>query len=250
MNATARLCARRLGWSWRSCASAEPKGAPGNLQAWARDVRYRRLCAWRERGRAHRGRAYRERPGGDDPLSSGGLARVGARCWGWARARVGWSVRCWELPAQQTAAYCARGVSGGARTRVTSATTYARGRVRNGLVEALAAVHPAAEANVLRTAICCVRRPSCSTVSSRMRWKGVEHSDRALGRAAGSACAAGGRAPGGACRGHLRAAGGRACGRALALGARGGRAELHVGGHVGAVIEDGLLSMVKLPPRR
>ncbi|MBA3808202.1 MAG: hypothetical protein H0X28_07390, partial [Solirubrobacterales bacterium] len=35
----------------------------------------------------------------------------------------------------------------------------------------------------------------------------------------------------------------------LALGARGGRAELHVGGLVGAVIEDGELRMVKLAPR-
>jgi hypothetical protein len=35
----------------------------------------------------------------------------------------------------------------------------------------------------------------------------------------------------------------------LALGARGGRAELHVGGQAGAVIEDGVLEMVRLPPR-
>jgi hypothetical protein len=35
----------------------------------------------------------------------------------------------------------------------------------------------------------------------------------------------------------------------LALGRRGGRAELHVGGQAGAVIEDGVLTMVRLPPR-
>ena len=35
----------------------------------------------------------------------------------------------------------------------------------------------------------------------------------------------------------------------LALARRGGRAELHVGGLVGAVIEDGHLRMVRLPPR-
>ncbi len=38
-------------------------------------------------------------------------------------------------------------------------------------------------------------------------------------------------------------------GEILALAARGGRAELHVGGLVGAVIEDGRLRMVRLPPR-
>jgi hypothetical protein len=38
-------------------------------------------------------------------------------------------------------------------------------------------------------------------------------------------------------------------GEILALARRGGRAELHVGGLVGAVLEDGRLRMVKLPPR-
>ena len=36
----------------------------------------------------------------------------------------------------------------------------------------------------------------------------------------------------------------------LDLAERGGRAELHVGGLVGAVIEDGRLRMARLPPRR
>ena len=35
----------------------------------------------------------------------------------------------------------------------------------------------------------------------------------------------------------------------LALGRRGGRAELHVGGRAGAVIDGGALRMVRLPPR-
>ena len=36
----------------------------------------------------------------------------------------------------------------------------------------------------------------------------------------------------------------------LELDGRGGRAELHIGGGVGAVVEGGLVEMVKLPPRR
>jgi hypothetical protein len=35
----------------------------------------------------------------------------------------------------------------------------------------------------------------------------------------------------------------------IELGRRRGRSELHVGGRAGAVIEDGVLGMVKLPPR-
>jgi tRNA(Ile)-lysidine synthase len=38
-------------------------------------------------------------------------------------------------------------------------------------------------------------------------------------------------------------------GEILELAARGGRAELHVGGNAGAVIEGGVLRMVRLPPR-
>jgi len=36
----------------------------------------------------------------------------------------------------------------------------------------------------------------------------------------------------------------------IELGRRRGRSELHVGGRAGAVIEDGVLGMVKLPPRK
>ena len=42
---------------------------------------------------------------------------------------------------------------------------------------------------------------------------------------------------------------GERVGELLALGQRGGRAELHVGGLAGAVIEDGSLSMRLLPER-
>jgi hypothetical protein len=35
----------------------------------------------------------------------------------------------------------------------------------------------------------------------------------------------------------------------IELGRRRGRSELHVGGRAGAVIKDGVLEMVKLPPR-
>ena len=38
-------------------------------------------------------------------------------------------------------------------------------------------------------------------------------------------------------------------GEILALARRGGRAELHVGANAGAVIEGGVLGMVRLPPR-
>jgi len=38
-------------------------------------------------------------------------------------------------------------------------------------------------------------------------------------------------------------------GEILALGSRSRRGELHLGGQAGAVIADGMLEMVRLPPR-
>ena len=48
---------------------------------------------------------------------------------------------------------------------------------------------------------------------------------------------------------YVPQAGGRV-GEILELDERGGRAELHIGGGVGAVVQGGVLEMVKLPPRQ
>ena len=42
---------------------------------------------------------------------------------------------------------------------------------------------------------------------------------------------------------------GERVGELIELGRRGGRRELHLGGQAGAVIQGGVLEMVKLPPR-
>jgi len=150
----------------------------------------------------------------------------------------------------QTAAYCeARGLRW-CEDESNRDVQYARTRVRHGLLAALRAVHPAAEANVLRTAallreetelldglveealqgrrsISIVRLAEMPTALARMVV--VRLAEDAAGTYVPQA---GERVP-----------------EILALGARGGRAELHVGGRAGAVIEDGVLAMVKLPPR-
>ena len=78
--------------------------------------------------------------------------RGGGRCWGWPPARGGWSGRCWGSRASRPPPTAvARGLAL-ARGREQRERAYARGRVRQGCVPALRAVHPAAEANVLRTA--------------------------------------------------------------------------------------------------
>ena len=95
-SATARRCAS----SWASsCERRAAGGPPASSRASdggaATCRRGRASCATREAERAgrrarraDRHRAHRQRPGRDDPLPAGRLARAGGRCWGWPPARA------------------------------------------------------------------------------------------------------------------------------------------------------------------
>jgi tRNA(Ile)-lysidine synthase len=127
---------------------------------------------------------------------------------------------------------------------------YARARVRNGLLPALDAVHPAAQANVLRTSellreetelldgLVDAELDGLDSVSierlgqlptALQRLVAIRLAEQAAGTFVPQA---GERVP-----------------ELLALGQRGGRAELHVGGLVGAIVQDGRLRMVQIEPR-
>ncbi len=150
---------------------------------------------------------------------------------------------------EQTAAYCeARGLAW-REDASNEDERFARARVRKLLVPALREIHPAAEANVLRTA--------------RLLGEEAELLDalveRELGDGEGIGLARLAELPPALARMIVvrlaeRAAGtyvpqaGERVGELLALGARGGRAELHVGGFAAAVVEDGVLSMRRLAP--
>jgi tRNA(Ile)-lysidine synthase len=259
----ARLC-EALGVELRVVRERRPAGelggatdarVAGNLQAWARAVRYR---------------AAGEVAGERDALIASGhtasdqvetiLYRLAASPG--RRALLG------MLPSdrtesgqplvrpllgvtrEQTAAYCrARGLQW-REDESNEDTEYARARVRLGLVPALRAVHPAAEANVLRTAR--LLREEAELLDAlvgdelaggrRIAIERLKQLPPALARlvvvrlaeeAAGT---------------YVPQAGARVD-ELLALGRRGGRAELHLGGSASAVIEHGELRMVKLPPR-
>ncbi len=151
---------------------------------------------------------------------------------------------------EQTGAYCtARGLA----WRVDESNEderYARTRVRHGLVPALCAVHPAAQENVLRTAFLLREETELLDelvarelgASRRIAIARLREMPAALARLVVVRLAEG------AAGTYVPQAGGRVE-EILALGRRGGRAELHVGGQAGAVIVDGMLEMVRLAPR-
>ncbi len=160
------------------------------------------------------------------------------------------------LTRQDTAAYCQELKLAWHEDSSNDSELYARARVRHGLVKALDAVHPAAQANVLRTAALLGEETELldALVDAELGGRASIAIER-LGELAPAlrrlvvirlAEQAGG---------ELAPRAGERVEEILALGApsrgqaRGGRAELHVGGLASAVIEDGELRMVAIQPR-
>jgi len=246
----AALC-ERLGVELRVVRARAPaEGTSGNLQAWARELRYDAAA-----------RAAHEL----DALVAAGhtasdqvetilyrlAASPGRRALLGMRPREGDLVRpLLGLTREQTAAYCsARGIVW-REDESNDDATYARTRVRAGVVPALRSVHPAAEANVLRTAA--LLREEAEVLDELLDAELAGEASIATARLAELPAALARlvvvRLAEDAAGTYVPQAGGRVA-EILALAARGGRAELHVGGLAGAVIEHGRLRMVRLAPR-
>jgi tRNA(Ile)-lysidine synthase len=280
------LCAR-LRVSLRVLRAERPGGegggagrSAGNLQAWARDVRYAAALRIALQIDAH---AHARVPTALVAAGHTATDQVETILYRLAaspgrRALLGMSAREGQLvrpllgvTREQTAAHCIeRGLTW--RDDLSNdSDVYARARVRHGLLPALRAVHPAADANVLRTAE--LLREETQLLDGLV--------DAELGGGDGGGRSGGGRGEGGArgapadsialdrlaalhpalarlvlVRLAERAAGpgafvpqaGDRVGEILALARRGGRAELHIGGLLAAVIGDGRLRMVKIAP--
>ncbi len=282
------LC-ERLGVALEVVHAPRPPDT-GNLQAWARELRYG------EATRLAREIDARERPGdarelgrvGEQPGRAGTVVATGHTATDQVetilyrlaaspgrRALLGMAPRegrvarpLLELTREQTADYCrARGLAW-REDASNDSELYARARVRNRVVPAFDAVHPAAQENVLRTAQ--LLREEAVVLDALI--DAEMERDRAAPRGAPDGhCGEPGGEPSVAIErlqelppalarlvvvrlaeqtagAYVPQAGARV-GEILALARRGGRAELHVGGLVGAVLEGGRLRMVKLPPR-
>jgi tRNA(Ile)-lysidine synthase len=226
--------------------------AQGNLHAWARELRY---SAAEQLGL---------RLGPDARIATGHTstdqvetilyrlaASPGRRALLGMEHRSGRLIRpLLDTSREQTAAYCRESGLAWREDPSNDDPSFARSRVRHSLLAALETVHPAASENVLRTAELLREEGACLDHLVNSELEGREEVDldrlQALPAALVRLLVI-----------HLaeRAAGtfvpqaGQRVDELLALGARGGRAELHVGGLVSAVIDDGRLRMRKIAPR-
>ncbi len=149
----AALC-ERLGVALTVERARVPDGA-ANLQAWARDVRYG-AAARRALRRGARVAAGHTATDQAETILHRLAASPGRRALLGMPARDGLLVRpLLDLEREETAAYCrARGLAWreDASNELGSSSSYTRARVRHETLPALRAVHPAAEANLVRTA--------------------------------------------------------------------------------------------------
>jgi tRNA(Ile)-lysidine synthase len=154
------------------------------------------------------------------------------------------------LTREQTAEYCRERSLPWREDASNDSPSYARARVRHGLLPALDAIHPAARANVLRTSE--LLREETLLLDSLVEAELADRTSIPLERLRELPPALQRlvviRLAEEAVNTFVPQAGERVK-EILALGQRGGRAELHVGGLASAVVEGGLLRMVAIPPR-
>ena len=244
----ATLC-ERLGVPLQTVRAARPP-EPGNLQAWARDVRYDAALALATPldGLIATGHTASDQA---ETILYRLAASPGRRALLGMAARERRVIRpLLVLGREETAAYCRERRLPWSEDESNLSERYARNRVRLQLLPQLRAVHPAAESNLVRTAqllreetelldglVDAELAGGANVALSRLEAMPAALARLVVVRLAEQA------------RGALVPQAGDRVAEILALGRRGGLAELHVGGGVGAVVRDGLLSMVRLPPR-
>jgi tRNA(Ile)-lysidine synthase len=243
------LC-ERLGVELEVVRAKRAPGASGNLHAWARELRYAAATSLAETHEALIATGHTASDQVETILyrlasSPGRRALLGMP------ARDGRLVRpLLGLTRQATGDYCRELKLAWREDSSNDSERYARARVRHGLLVALDAVHPAAQANVLRTAE--LLREETELLDALVDGELAGGDSIAIERLR--------KLPPGLARlvvirlaervaGTFVPQAGERVAEIVALAARGGRAELHVGGLASAVIEDGELRMVAISPR-
>ena len=229
--------------------TADPaeRAGEGNLQAWARELRYRAAHTLAQGDGAVIATGHTA----SDPVETvlyRLAASPGRRALLGMPAHQGGVVRpLLGVTREQTASYCRERELTWREDESNADPAYARTRVRTDVVPAMRSVHPAAEANVLRTAE--LLRAEAEVLDSIV--------ERELGGRTMIALARLRELPPALARllvvrlaehaagDHVPQAGARVS-ELLELDERGGRAELHIGGLLGAVVQGGMLEFVRL----
>jgi tRNA(Ile)-lysidine synthase len=228
----------------------------GNLQAWARELRYEaaeRLAATLDGdGDGERAAIATGHTASDqvETILYRLAASPGRRALLGMAPREGRIVRpLLDVTRERTAAYCrARGLAW-REDESNVDERFARVRARERVVPALRELHPAAERNVLRTAR--LLREEAELLDRLIEAELGGEARIALTRLAEMPPALARmvlvRLAEQAVGGYVPQAGERVA-ELLALGARGGRAELHLGGRACAIVADGVLTIRRLAP--
>jgi len=243
------LCAQ-LGVQIEVVRAEREPDASGNLHAWARELRY---GAADELAARHDALIVAGHTATDqvETILYRLAASPGRRALLGMPAREGRLVRpLLGVTREQTAAYCTERGLAWREDESNDLLLYARARVRHGLLPVFEEIHPAARANLLRTAALLREETELLDALVDAELKGeaniaverLRELPAALARLVVVQLAedAGGT--------FVPQAGERV-GEIVALGERGGRAELHVGGLVAAVVEGGELRIRRIEPR-
>ena len=237
----AALCAG-LGVPARVVRAHRPPEAPGNLHAWARDVRYAEATRLAAPGDALVATGHTASDQVETVLyrlaaSPGRRALLGMP------AAEGRLVRpLLGLTREQTGAYCAERGLAWREDATNDSPAFARARTRSSVAPALRTLHPAAEANVLRTVgllrdEAAVLDEVVSTALAgrdRIALERLGELPPALARLAVVRLAED-------AAGRLAPAAGARVQELLALGRGGGSASLDLGGGLRAIVEYGVL---------
>ena len=242
-----RALCERLGVALAVHRATRPEDAPGNLQAWARDVRYA-AAAEMAGGDLVAVGPHGLRPGRDGALPAGRVARAPRPARYAGRARATWCARCSRLRARRPAPGVAPAAWPGATTRPTPPTSSRAGACATGCWRRWRRSTRARRPTSCAPPSCCARRPRCSTSSSTRRWPG----------ATASRCCTSPTLPPALARLIVRrlaeAATGGLCARAPArlddILAFGDDGALDVGDGARAVVSSGVLHFETTPPLR
>lgn len=246
-----RALCERTGIELQVLRPESPGSGVGNIQAWAREIRYQaaRALAAQEDPSALVASAHTASDQVETILyrlaaSPGRRALLGMR------EREGDLIRpLLHFTREQTTAYCEARQLAWRDDPTNESERYARGRLRHGLLVALRSLHPAAEANVLRTAE--LLREETELLDALVEEELADQDSISIRRLAQLKPALARlivvRLAEDAAGTFVPQAGARV-GEILALAGQGGRAELHVGGLVSAVVQSGRLRMVKIEP--